>query len=127
MTNAEARIVHLEQELRRDELAIAALQTAVAALQQAVRTAQTSPYGGGSGGGGIYSIPAVIIAAQTGSTPGSVTGQTVSALVGGSLVTVNASGTVYNQMAAATVATSGKTIIVGANSDGTYMVITQSC
>jgi len=123
MTNAEARIVHLEQLLRKDELAIATLQAAVAALQQAVRTGQASPYSGSSGGGsGVYSIPAVVISAG-----GNVTGQTVSTLIGGSLTTVNANATVYNQMAVATVATSGKTIMVGANADGTYSAISQSC
>jgi len=120
MTNAEARIVHLEQLLRKDELAIAALQAAVAALQQAVRTGQPSPYGGG--GGGVYSIPAVVISAG-----GNVTGKTVSTLVGGALTTVNANATVYNQMHSATVSTSGLTIMVGANADGTYSAISQSC
>jgi hypothetical protein len=123
MTNAEARIVHLEQELRRDELAIAALQSAVAALQQAVRTAQTSPYGGGSGAGGIFEITtanAGVIAAG-----GSATGVTMSQRVGSTVVIVSTTATVYNDMEAATVAS--KTIICGQNSDGSYLVITQSC
>jgi hypothetical protein len=122
MTNAEARIVHLEQELRRDELAIAALQAAVAALQQAVRTGQTSPYGGG-GGGGIYEITtanAGVIAAG-----GSATGVTMSQRVGSSVVTVSTTAVVYNDMEAPTVAS--KTIICGQNSDGSFLVITQSC
>jgi hypothetical protein len=123
MTNAEARIVHLEQELRRDELAIAALQAAVAALQQAVRTAQTSPYGGGSGGGGTFEI----VAANAGviAAGGNSTGVTMSQRVGSTVVTVSTTATVYNDMEAPTVAS--KTIICGQNSDGSFLVITQSC
>jgi hypothetical protein len=70
----------------------------------------------------IFSISPVVIAAG-----GSVTGQTVSALQGGTSVAVNTSATVYNQMATATVATSGKTILVAPNGDGTFTAVTQSC
>lgn len=122
MTNAEQRIIHLEQLVKTQANALASLQAQMAALQQTVRTGQQAGYGGGSGGAAIYSIPAVVIAAG-----GNVTGQTVSVLQGGSLSTVTTSGTVYNQMAAATVSTAGKTIMCGANGDGTYSAISQSC
>jgi hypothetical protein len=58
---------------------------------------------------------------------GSVTGQTVSYLSGGVSVVFTTNATIYNAMDVATVATSGKTIILGANGDGTFTVITQSC
>ncbi len=70
----------------------------------------------------VWSIAPVVIAAG-----GSATGQTVYALQGGSSVALGGTYTVYNQMAAATVSTAGKTIMVGANGDGSFSVITQSC
>lgn len=120
MTNAEGRIIHLEQELRKIALALSALQDAVAALQQAVRTQQQSPYNAG-GGGGIYEISG----GSAISGGGNVTGVTVSQRIGASVVTVNANATVYNDMQASTI--SGKTIICGQNPDGSFTVITQSC
>jgi len=118
--NSAASVRRLEERFERLLLLLGDLQAAIGRLQQ---PATNQAGGGQSGGGGnVYSIPAVVISAG-----GSVTGQTVSALVGGSLSTVNGNGTVYNQMAAATVSTSGKTIMVGSNPDGTYSVITQSC
>ena len=86
---------------------------------------------GGSSSGITYAIAPTVIAAATGTfpseTPGSVASQTIYALVGGAETALPGTSTVYNRMAAATVATSGKTIMVGANPDGTYSVITQSC
>jgi len=119
MTNAEARIVHLEQELRRDELAIAALQAAVAALQQAVRTGQTSPYGGGGGGGTYECNPGVVL------NPGSNTGVTVSQRTNAGVTAMPGTYTVYNDMTHATVVT--LVVILSSNGDGTFTVVTQSC
>jgi len=45
--------------------------------------------------------------------------------VGSSVVTVSTTAVVYNDMEAPTVAS--KTIICGQNSDGSFLVITQSC
>jgi hypothetical protein len=56
---------------------------------------------------------------------GNVTGATVNALVSGSTSVVTTNGTVYNQMQSATVVT--KTIMLGANPDGTFSAISQSC
>jgi hypothetical protein len=102
------------------------IQDIYAALQKALQqirdlqTAQAPPIS--SVTTTVWSIPAVVIAAG-----GNVTGQTVSALSAGSLVTAFTNATVYNQMAAATVSTTGKTIMVGANGDGTFSAISQSC
>ena len=56
---------------------------------------------------------------------GNVTGATVNALVSGSTTALPGTYTVYNQMQAATVIT--KTIMLGANPDGTFSAISQSC
>ena len=101
MTNAEARIVHLEQELRRDELAIAALQAAIAALQQAVRTGQTSPYGGGGSTGPqpvYWATNAGAVLAATGSTLAGLTPTTFT-----SNIYCNVSGTLTIQASSQTV------------------------
>ena len=118
--NSANAMRRLEERFERLLLSLADMQAAIGRVQQPSYASGGGNPGGG--GAGVYSIPAVVISAG-----GSVTGQTVSALVGGALVTVNASGTVYNQMHSATVATSGLTIMVGSNPDGTYSVITQSC
>lgn len=122
MTNAEQRIIHLEQLVKTQANALASLQAQVAALQQALRTIQAGGYGGGGAGATVYTIAPVAIAAG-----GNVTNQTVSVLQGGASTTVTTTATVYNQMAVTTVSTAGKTIIVGPNGDGTYTAITQSC
>ena len=120
MTNSESRIVHLEQQLRQDELAIATLKSQVAALQQAVRTAQpTSPYGP-AGGGGLYEMTGVVISAGS-----SATNQTVKQRIGATVITVSTTATVYNDMGAATIAT--KLIILSQNPGGSFTVVTQSC
>jgi hypothetical protein len=71
--------------------------------------------------GGIFYIQPVAIGAG-----GSVANQTIYRLINGS-ATVVISATVYNVMAVPTVATAGKNITVGANGDGTYLAISQSC
>ena len=120
MTNAEARIIHLEQQLRQNGLVISALKDAIAALQQAVRTGQQSPSPMTGGGGGLYEMTGVVIAAG-----GNLTGQTVKQRVGATVVTVSANATVYNDMGQPTVASN--LIILSTNPDGSFTVVTQSC
>jgi hypothetical protein len=122
MTNAEQRIIRLEQLLQFQADAINRLQGDVANLKQQVRVSQAGGYGGGGGGGGIFWIGPVAIAAN-----GNVTNQTVYMLSGGSTLTISTTATVYNVMAVATVSTAGKNIIVAPNGDGTYLAVTQSC
>jgi len=107
------RLVVREQQLERE----------VAKLANQIQLVQGQS-GGFSGSGGIvYFIAPIVIAAG-----GSVTGQTIELNVGGVLTaTASTNATVWNMMASATVATSGKAIIVGTNPDGSYSVITQSC
>jgi hypothetical protein len=120
MTNAESRIVHLEQELRQLFVTLATMQAQIAALQQAVRTATpSSPYGQ-DGGGGIFIMAGAVIGAGA-----SITGATVDFVIGGTGIVASNNATVWNMMQSATV--SGKTIILGANPDGSFTVVTQSC
>jgi hypothetical protein len=123
MTNAEFRIIQLEQLMRRLKLAMDALEAQVAALGQAQRTGQAAPYSGTGGGGSLFEIPAanaVVIAAG-----GNATGVTVIQRTGSGTVTISTTATVYNDMQAATV--TGKTIICSQNSDGSYTAVSQSC
>ena len=120
MTNAEARIVHLEQEFRQLSVTLGQMQAQIAANQQAVRTSQPgNPYGQ-TGGGGIFIMAGVVIGAG-----GSVTGATVDYVIGGSAIVASTNATVWNMMQAATV--SGKTIVLGLNPDGSFTAISQSC
>jgi hypothetical protein len=121
MSESEQRIIHLEQLIRRLSGQLASDETILAALQQAVRIGQqASPFGQTGGGSGCYSMAGVVIAAG-----GSVAGQTVNSLIGGSATAISTNATVYNQMGAATVA--GKLIMLGQNPDGSFSVLTQSC
>ncbi len=116
--NSANAVRRLEERFERLLLIIGDLQAAIGRLQQP----SVNPAGGQQGGGGgvIYSMTGVVIAVG-----GSVTGATVNALVGGSAVALPGTYTVYNQMQSATIVT--KTIMLGANADGTFCVITQSC
>ncbi len=84
-------------------------------------------------GGLTYAIAPTVIAAAaagpatSGALGGPATSQTVYAVSGGVWSPLAGTYSVYNGMNAATVATANKTIVVGANSDGTFTVITQSC
>jgi len=110
----------LESRYERLLLLISDMQAAIGRLQQpAVNPAGNQPGGSGSSGL-IFSMVGVVIAAG-----GNVTGATVNALVGGSATALPGTYTVYNQMQAATVVT--KTIMLGANPDGTFSAISQSC
>ena|SRR5208282_2025907 len=117
--NSANAVRRLEERFERLLLLLSDMQAAIGRVQQpSYNGAGGQPGGGGSG---VYSIPATAIGAGSSGTA------VVSALVGGALVTVNASGTIYNQMNSATVNTTGLTIMVGANPDGTFSVISQSC
>lgn len=120
MTNAEGRIIHLEQQLRKLEALISTMRSEIAALQQAVRTGQQSPFPGAGGAGSLYEMIGVVIGAG-----GNVTGQTVKQRVGTTVVTVSANATVYNDMGQSTIASN--LIILSMNPDGSFTVVTQSC
>ncbi len=116
--NTAPRNQSIELSFERLLLLIQDIQAAIARLQQPSASSGGGQPGGG--GGNVYSMVGVVIAAG-----GSVTGATVNALVGGSTTAVSTNATVYNQMQAATVVT--KTIMLGANPDGTFSAISQSC
>ncbi len=129
---ATQRLQDLEYRFELSRLAYQQLAAQVAGLASQLANLQLGQLQQGGGGGGIaYAIAPTVISAATGTfpseTPGSVASQTIYALVGGAETALPGTSTVYNRMAAATVAISGKTIMVGANPDGTYSVITQSC
>ncbi|HMF38322.1 MAG TPA: hypothetical protein VKF17_16885 [Isosphaeraceae bacterium] len=122
--SAIPRLELIEDRFERQILLVQQLQRQVANLANQIQQVQGQQGGSGTGSGGIvYFLNPIAI-----SPGGSVTGQTIWVNLGG---TQTASGytnaTVYNEMASATVATSGKIIIVGPNPDGTWSVITQSC
>ena len=109
------RLVVREQQLERQ----------VANLANQIQQVQGQSGGGGQigGGAGIYEITAanaVVISAG-----GSATGVTVSQRFGSGISTSTTTGTVYNDMQQPTV--TGKTILLGVNPDGSFLVITQSC
>ena len=114
----------LEARFERLVLDVQALQAQMAQALQQIREAQTGGGGGQSSSSSnvLYINPVVI------SAGGNVTNQTLYWNIGGSLTSTGiTAATVYNEMASATVSTSGKYIIVGPNPDGTYSVVTQSC
>jgi hypothetical protein len=117
------RLDQLEARFERLRLEFQDTQRKLTQALQQIRDSQakyTPP--AGDGAACIFSISPIVI------PPGSsVTGQTVYALQGGSQVAINSNATIYNQMAAATVATSGKTILVSPNGDGSFTAVTQSC
>ncbi len=124
MTGLVNWLGQLEARCERYWTIIAELQALVGNLASQLHALQGNGSGSGQGSGAIvYFINPVVIAAGS-----SVTGVTIYTNIGGTLTasgTTNA--TVYNEMASATVSTSGKVIIVGANPDGSYSVVTQSC
>lgn len=114
----EARFERLLLDLAAAQAAIANLQTQIAGLQQG-----GSGQGQSGGGGTVFFIQPIVIAAG-----GNQTGLTIYTLIAGTLTaTGTTNATIYNGMAAATNATAGKNIIVGPNPDGTWSTITQSC
>jgi hypothetical protein len=118
--NHDTTALHrLEERYERLLLLIGDLQAAVGRLQQLANDAAGSQQKPGSGGV-CYSMVGQVIAAGS-----SATGVTVNAMYAGSTYAANTNATVYNQMQSATAAT--KTIMLGANPDGTYSAISQSC
>lgn len=135
MTNLEGRLIRLETLLQqfedrrrrdRDNAAIAA---------QALRVNQQAGYGGGGGGSGVVfvavtgagGIPQASARPDASGTPGSATGLSVWAIVGGTYYQVaNASATVYNPYLSATAA-AVKVVTVAPNGDGTYTLLGESC
>ncbi len=108
----------LEYRFEQMRLALQQLGQVVSGLQSAQANQQQ-----GGNSGIVYFLNPVAISAG-----GNVTGQQLYTNIGGTQTAAGgATATVYNEMASATVATSGKIIIVGPNPDGTYSVITQSC
>jgi hypothetical protein len=118
MIHDSSNLRELEQRYERLQLTIGDMQAAIGRLQQLANDAAGSQKGGG--GGVIYSMVGVAIAAGR-----SITGATVNAMYAGSTYAANTNATVYNQMQADTVVT--KTIMLGVNPDGTYSAISQSC
>ncbi len=114
--NSANAVRRLEERFERLLLIIGDMQAAIGRLQQPA----LNPAGGQQGGGAIYSMVGVVIAAG-----GSVTGATVNALVGGTATAVSTNAKVYNQMQSATVVTN--TIMLGANPDGSFSAVSQSC
>ncbi len=108
----EYRVEQMRLAHQQQAQVISGLQSALANLQQGGFT--------GSGGGGIFIMAGVVIAAGA-----SVTGATVDWVIGGTGIVANANATVWNMMQSATV--SGNTIVLGANPDGSFTVISQSC
>ncbi len=120
--NSASSARQLEARFERLLLLIGDLQAAIGRLQQPAYN-PAGGQGGSSGGGLWYSIAATYIPAG-----GSITGLTVNVNVGGTFTaTPFTNATVYNMMAFATVAFTGKTIVVAPNPDGTWSVISQSC
>ncbi len=111
------RLLDLEKRFERQRLEILRLKRQLAAL---AATPANAVLGYGSGGGGIFIMAGVGIAAGA-----SVTGATVDWVIGGTGIVANAYATVWNMMQSATV--SGKTIVLGLNPDGSFTVISQSC
>ena len=118
MNHDTTALRELEQRYERLLLSIGDIQAAIGRLQQVANDLAGSQQKAALGT--CYSMVGQVIAAG-----GSATGVTVSGMSGGSTFTATSSGTVYNQMQAATVVT--KTIMLGLNSDGTFSAISQSC
>jgi len=123
MSAANLRTDQLETRYELLRLDLANVKNQLAKIQSDLANQQVGQWPMTAGGTTtVWSIAPVVIAAG-----GNVTTQTVYALQGGTSVALPGTYTVYNQMAQPTVATAGKTIMVGANGDGTFSVITQSC
>lgn len=121
MSESIARVAILEQrstQLARD---LARALDRIARLEAMLTQLGGTSSGSGGSGAGFY-IDAVVISAG-----GNVTNQTVKYRVGGTVTTLTTTATVYNEMAAATVSTSGKTIMVNPYGDGSFVAVSQSC
>ncbi len=116
------RLSQLEARFERLLLDAQDIRRKLAQALQQIRDIQAVPAGGGYTPTTVYYIAPVVIAAG-----GSVTGQTVYQLLGGTPTTVSTSATVYNVMADATSATVTSPIIIIPNGDGTYLAVSQGC
>ena len=115
--NSANAVRRLEERFERLLLILGDMQAAIGRLQQP----SYNPGGGQSGGGGgIYIMAGQVIAAGA-----SATGVTVDWVIGGTGIVASTTATVWNMMQSATVAS--KTIVLGANPDGSFTVISQSC
>ncbi len=117
--NSASSARQLEARFERLLLLIGDLQAAIGRLQQPAY----NPAGGqgGSSGGGIYEVTAanaVVIAAGSSGTA------TVSQWQGGVLTTIG-TGTIHNDMQQPSVLS--RTMILGLQPDGSYLLIDQSC
>ena len=116
------RLAQLEGRFERLLLELQDTRRKLTQAMQQIRDLQARPAGGGANTGAGYFIDPVVIGAGS-----SVSGQTVKYRSGGSVINATTNGTVYNEMAVATVATTGKTIMVVPYGDGTYVAVSQSC
>ncbi len=116
--NSANAVRRLEERFERLLLIIGDMQAAIGRLQQPALNPAGSQQGGG--GAGVY-----IMAGQVITAGASATGVTVDWVIGGTGIVASTTATVWNMMQSATV--SGKTIVLGANPDGSFTVISQSC
>ncbi len=123
MSAANLRTDQLETRYELLRLDLANLKNQLAKIQSDLANQQVGQWPMTAGGTTtVWTIAPDVISAGS-----SAASQIVYSLQGGSSVALPGTYTVYNQMAQPTVATAGKTIMVGANGDGTFSVITQSC
>lgn len=116
------RLWELEGRFERLRLDIQAMQQQIKTALQQIQSAQQIPVSSGnSGSGGIFEYPGTA-AIGAGSA---ITGASVYSLVGGTSTLVTATAKIYNIYQAGT--TAGKSVTVGLNPDGSYIVIAQSC
>jgi hypothetical protein len=117
-TNLEGRLTRLEIIWKAAQALFTKIGQRLDDIEGRQRTTGGGFSGGGASGATVWWIPAgsAVVIAAGGSNTADVYG------VGGLLIT---GATVLNKMGSATV--TGKTIVVGANGDGTFLVLSQSC
>jgi hypothetical protein len=127
----ESRVYELEKAVRAAQQTIRNLTAALQQAQQQIYASAPGEGGSGGGGGAVLlctataGIPAATGPPATGTPGGPITGQAIFSITGGAFVAGSTNVSVYNGMQSPTVTT--KTLIVLANSDGTYTAVTQSC
>ncbi len=121
MNTTIIRADELEARFERLLVDFGNLQQQVAALINQLQALQGGNQQPSSGGGaGVFIMAGQVIAAGA-----SATGVTVDWVIGGTGIVASTTATVWNMMQSATV--SGNTIVLGANPDGSFTVISQSC
>lgn len=118
----ESRILEIERRLNLLARLLDDVLSKLTQAQQQQNAAWRQGWQPGGTGGRVYYCDAMVISAG-----GNVTGKTVYYLDGGAEQTISTNATIYNQAAVATVSTTGQTIFLGPNGDGTYLVLSQSC